>query len=88
MSQFTGAIAGPMLRAWQADPFNRNAQYFQGFDAPVCMGALTAAIGAPWVSKSGKTCLTAHIITNPSDTVCPVHCFCCVLAIVEGGYRC
>lgn len=57
MSQFTGALAGPMLRAWQNDPFNRNAQYFQGFDAPVCMGALTAAIGAPWVSLSSEACL-------------------------------
>ena len=54
MSQFTGAVTGPMLRSWQADPFNKNAVYFNGFDTAVCAGALTAAIGAPWISKHGK----------------------------------
>eukprot|EP00878_Enallax_costatus_P025086 GHUV01026807.1.p1 GENE.GHUV01026807.1~~GHUV01026807.1.p1 ORF type:complete len:612 (+),score=124.44 GHUV01026807.1:250-2085(+) len=51
MSQFTGAVTGPMLRSWQGDPFNKNAVYFTGFDTGICAGALTAAIGAPWMAK-------------------------------------
>lgn len=54
LSQFSGAVTGPMLRSWQADPFNVNAMYYKTFDAGMCAGALTAAIGAPWMAKHGK----------------------------------
>ena len=44
-----GELSGPLLRSWQADPFNRNSIYFTGGgDSMMCTLALTSAIGASW----------------------------------------
>lgn len=60
---YQAGISGPLLRAWQADPFNTNSMYFAGYDASACTLALTNAIGAPWVTKQGP--LTAKGISQP-----------------------
>jgi hypothetical protein len=46
---------GPGLRAWQADPFNKDASYAAGYDAMVCATALTNAVGAPWITRPSPT---------------------------------
>jgi hypothetical protein len=47
-------MGGPLLRAWQMDPFNKGTFYYQtGFDTMACTLALSSAVGAPWVTKPG-----------------------------------
>lgn len=46
-------VTGPLLRAWQADPFNRNSLYFAGYDNQACTVALALGLAAPWVTKPG-----------------------------------
>jgi hypothetical protein len=53
MNEYIAGMGGPLLRAWQADPFNKNSAYFNGFDTSICNLALTNAVGAAWVTKPG-----------------------------------
>jgi hypothetical protein len=54
MNDAIAKMGGPLLRAWQSDPFNRNGMYYQmGFDSQVCTLAMTNAVGASWVTKPG-----------------------------------
>jgi hypothetical protein len=54
MNDVIAGMGGPLLRAWQSDPFNRNSMYYSmGFDSQVCTLALTNAVGASWVTKPG-----------------------------------
>ncbi|WIA11663.1 hypothetical protein OEZ85_011764 [Tetradesmus obliquus] len=47
-------MGGPLLRAWQKDPFNQGTYYYQtGFDTVACTLARVSAVGAPWVTKPG-----------------------------------
>lgn len=47
-------MGGPLLRAWQSDPWNRNSMYYQmGFDSQICNLAMTNAVGAAWMTKPG-----------------------------------
>jgi hypothetical protein len=69
---YQAGISGPLLRAWQGDPFNTNTMYFAGYDTSVCTLALTSAIGAPWVTKKGP--LTSKGISQPVfDGVAPTN---------------
>jgi hypothetical protein len=60
---YQAGISGPLLRAWQGDPFNTNSMYFAGYDTSICTLALTSAIGAPWVTKKGP--LTSKGVSQP-----------------------
>lgn len=42
--------------------------YFNGYDTPVCMGAMAAAIGAPWVAKHGEQVNVEVIIFHSSTS--------------------
>jgi hypothetical protein len=54
MNDVIAGMGGPLLRAWQNDPFNKNAMYFtSGYDTQICTVALTNAVGAAWVTKPG-----------------------------------
>lgn len=53
MNEAIAGMGGPLLRAWQKDPFNKNSQYFAGYDSTICTVALTNAVGAAWVTKPG-----------------------------------
>jgi len=53
MNDAIAGMGGPLLRAWQKDPFNKNSQYFAGYDSTICTTALTNAVGAAWVTKPG-----------------------------------
>lgn len=53
MNDQLAGLGGPLLRAWQKDPFNKNTQYFTGFDQAICTLAMTNAVGAAWVTKPG-----------------------------------
>ena len=54
MNDAIAAMGGPLLRAWQNDPFNKNAMYFtSGYDTQICTLAMTNAVGAAWVTKPG-----------------------------------
>ncbi|WIA15659.1 hypothetical protein OEZ85_002285 [Tetradesmus obliquus] len=62
-ADYQAGMSGPLLRAWQGDPFNTNTMYFAGYDTNICTLALTSAIGAPWVTKKGP--LTSKGISQP-----------------------
>jgi hypothetical protein len=54
MNDAIAGLGGPLLRAWQNDPFNRNSMYYNlAFDTQVCALAMTNAVGAAWVTKPG-----------------------------------
>lgn len=54
MNDVIAGMGGPLLRAWQNDPFNKNAMYFtSGYDTQICTLAMTNAVGAAWVTKPG-----------------------------------
>lgn len=54
MNDVIAGMGGPLLRAWQKDPFNRNSMYYtSGYDSQICTVAMTNAVGAAWVTKPG-----------------------------------
>jgi hypothetical protein len=88
-----GELSGPLLRSWQADPFNRNSIYFTGGgDSMMCTLALTSAIGASWCVcvcfgrgpssasvHTGTVCIVPTVVALSSD-------FCSVIAAMHAGH--
>ena len=80
MNDQIAGMGGPLLRAWQKDPFNKNAQYFTGYDTAICTMAMTNAVGAAWVTKpgpmgkAGYTAIPLYAGVAPTNHVTSTEC--------------
>jgi hypothetical protein len=81
MDNNLATFGGPLLRAWQSDPWNKQSIYYSmGFDSAVCTLAMTNAVGASWVTvpgpfgKAGYTAIPVFEGNAPTNHITSTEC--------------